>query len=322
MNKSPLISFVIPAYNAENFISELIDSIERQTCDYEAIFVDDGSKDNTLSIINGYAGRNPRFKVIHQENAGANRARARGVSEAKGTWITFLDADDLITADLSDICKSLCASCRNDVIVTTTDITPPPTADYRLDTHDYTRAIISQKIHTGPWAKLFSRHLFDEETFNMPKEIVSAEDYIMNIRLALKATNGALITPGHFYDIRRDVNPNSAMKTFKGSAEYGKLYAGCLKDSFTEEQWNEYLPEITQRAFTNWHQENRKRWRIPKEVLESEGYHELSENIKKTSLKLKGLERLNWELRNPILRFILDMATRSDGLYRRYIKSN
>lgn len=316
-----LVPLIIPVYNAENFIDDLIQSIERQTCDYEAIFVDDGSSDRSGEIIQKSVNRNPRLRYIRQENSGANYARSKGVSAANGEWITFVDADDLISPNFSNICNTLCESYSGDIIATATDVFPHPSTDYQLNSKEYTRHIISQKIYTGPCAKFFRRELFTTDTFNLSREIISAEDYIMNIRLALRSTKGALITRQHFYDIRRDVNPRSAMKTFKGSPEYGQLYYRCFKASFSKKEWDTYLPEIIERNFIIWHNENRKRWNVPSEAIESECYHDISSNLSQIPFNPEILMRLNWRLRNPLLRAMLDIAIRADGLIKRHIKS-
>jgi len=88
-----LISVIIPAYNAEAWIGDSLGSLLEQTHrDWEAIVVDDGSKDATAEIARKFA--DPRIKVIQQENAGQSAAANVGVNQAQGEYIKFLDADD------------------------------------------------------------------------------------------------------------------------------------------------------------------------------------------------------------------------------------
>ena len=92
-----VISVIVPVYNAEKYLNRCIDSILDQTFkDFELILVDDGSKDSSGDICEKYAGRDQRIKVIHQENKGQAAARNRGVLNAAGEWIAFVDADDMI----------------------------------------------------------------------------------------------------------------------------------------------------------------------------------------------------------------------------------
>ena len=91
-NQLPLVSVIIPAYNAEKFVLEAIRSIEIQ--DYpsvEILLIDDGSKDSTVELVRREA---PQVRIIQQSNAGAAAARNKGLEEATGEFICFLDADD------------------------------------------------------------------------------------------------------------------------------------------------------------------------------------------------------------------------------------
>lgn len=91
-----LVTVVIPAFNAEEYLPDCIRSIAQQKAFFEAIIIDDGSTDNTATILDEYAERDPRFKIIHTTNGGPASARNIGIKHATGKWITFVDADDLI----------------------------------------------------------------------------------------------------------------------------------------------------------------------------------------------------------------------------------
>lgn len=90
---APTVSVVIAAYNAEAFIQEALDSVLAQTYrDYEVIVVDDGSTDATAERVRRYG---EAVRLVQQANAGSAAARNRGIQEARGTYVAFLDADDL-----------------------------------------------------------------------------------------------------------------------------------------------------------------------------------------------------------------------------------
>jgi glycosyltransferase involved in cell wall biosynthesis len=92
------ISVVVPAYNAERTILETIASVQQQTfSDFELIVINDGSTDGTLEQLNTV--KDPRLKVFSYENGGISVARNRGIAQATGEFIAFLDADDLWTPD-------------------------------------------------------------------------------------------------------------------------------------------------------------------------------------------------------------------------------
>jgi teichuronic acid biosynthesis glycosyltransferase TuaG len=98
LGKTNLVSIIIPAYNAAPFIGETIRSISAQTYPHwEIIIINDGSTDNTASII--YSLNNDRIKMICQENAGVAAARNNGLDYTSGKMVVFFDADDLMSPD-------------------------------------------------------------------------------------------------------------------------------------------------------------------------------------------------------------------------------
>jgi len=102
--KYPAVSVIVPAYNTEKYIAECLDSILAQTFqDYEAICVDDGSTDRTLSIFEEYARRDPRIRVMHQNDLGLVATRNNAIAAARGEYIFPLDADDKITPDCLEV---------------------------------------------------------------------------------------------------------------------------------------------------------------------------------------------------------------------------
>lgn len=100
-NHSPLVSVIVPVYNAERHLTECISSICNQTLqNIEIILVDDGSTDSSLSIINEFAGKDNRIKVLHQNRRFAGVARNHGLQYAQGEYVIFLDADDFFDKTL------------------------------------------------------------------------------------------------------------------------------------------------------------------------------------------------------------------------------
>lgn len=91
----PVFSVIIPVYNVAPYLRECLDSVLAQTFgDWEAICVDDGSTDESGAILDEYAAKDKRIKVIHQHNAGVSAARNLGLEHANGEYVGFVDADD------------------------------------------------------------------------------------------------------------------------------------------------------------------------------------------------------------------------------------
>ena len=93
--KSSLVSIIVPFYNAENYIKKTIDSVLCQTFqNFEILLINDGSTDNSSSIIKTI--KDDRVHLVEQENQGVSFSRNKGIAMAKGEFVVFLDADDLL----------------------------------------------------------------------------------------------------------------------------------------------------------------------------------------------------------------------------------
>lgn len=96
-NMSPLISIIVPVYNAEKTLNRCVDSILSQTfLDWELLLINDGSTDQSGELCDEYAAKDQRIKVVHKKNGGVSSARNVGLDHAKGEWITFCDSDDFV----------------------------------------------------------------------------------------------------------------------------------------------------------------------------------------------------------------------------------
>ena len=97
MPSRPAISIIIPVYNVQNYLGKALNSLRKQTLkNFEAICVNDGSKDKSAEILEKFAKSDSRFKIIHQHNQGPGAARNNGLKAAKGEYIAFLDPDDTL----------------------------------------------------------------------------------------------------------------------------------------------------------------------------------------------------------------------------------
>ena len=99
MNKI-IISLIIPVYNVENYLRQCLDSIINQTLkEIEIICINDGSTDSSKQILEEYALKDERIKIINQKNKGAGAARNSGIDAATGEYIGFVDSDDWVNLD-------------------------------------------------------------------------------------------------------------------------------------------------------------------------------------------------------------------------------
>lgn len=104
----PKISVIIPVYNVEKYLRRCLDSVLSQTfSDWEAICVDDGTKDSSGKIIDEYAAKDSRFVAVHKENGGLSDARNAAMEHVRGEFVVYLDSDDFIHPQTFEIAMSI-----------------------------------------------------------------------------------------------------------------------------------------------------------------------------------------------------------------------
>lgn len=112
------LSLIVPVYNSEKYLSRCLESLERQDTryQYEVILVNDGSTDGSGKILEAFAARDPRFRVISQPNQGISAARNAGICRARGRYIGFVDNDDFVTADYCQRLLDLAYASKADIV--------------------------------------------------------------------------------------------------------------------------------------------------------------------------------------------------------------
>jgi glycosyltransferase involved in cell wall biosynthesis len=118
-NTKPLVSVIVPVYNAESYITRCIESILDQTYEnIEIILINDGSVDKSKYIIDTFAVKDERVNVVHKVNGGVSEARNTGINIAKGDYITFVDADDTLDVNAIKIMTRLMKASASDAVRT------------------------------------------------------------------------------------------------------------------------------------------------------------------------------------------------------------
>lgn len=118
----PLVSVIIPVYNVEHYLRQCLDSVRAQTLsDIEIICVNDSSTDGSLDILEDYAKKDSRIQVVTQPNGGAGAARNKGLSMAKGKYLSFLDSDDFFEPDMLELAYKKAEEDKADFVVFNSD---------------------------------------------------------------------------------------------------------------------------------------------------------------------------------------------------------
>ena len=112
-----MISVIIPAYNAQGYLQDCLESVLAQSfTDWECVVVDDGSTDSTPDIVRQYAEADSRIRLVSKPNGGQADARNFGIDQSHGEWVTFLDADDCLCPGALAVMHSCAAMTGADVV--------------------------------------------------------------------------------------------------------------------------------------------------------------------------------------------------------------
>lgn len=201
MEKTALISVIVPVYKVEAYLPKCVDSILNQTFqNLEILLVDDGSPDNCGRICDAYAEKDPRIRVIHKENGGLSSARNVGLDAATGEYIGFVDSDDWIEPEMyaqmlavleKHDAQMVCAG-RYDVDEETGAKTVGlcPAKEECISGEEFAgRVFLWDHCDSSAWDKLYRRELL--QGFRYPEGRV-CEDVPVTYRLALNAQRVAL----------------------------------------------------------------------------------------------------------------------------------
>lgn len=191
----PLISVIVPVYNAQKYLPMCLNSILAQTFkDFEVICVDDGSTDNSLTVLQEYAAKDKRIKVIHQENQGVSVARNYGMQKATGNYIYFMDSDDFICSQWFERAVEIINAYHPDCLmcdyreVTNYEV---PLCDFEKTVAQKLEnplAIFMQKhssIYPNLWTKIYKAETIGKQRFD--ENMIYSEDLWFNLEFLAKA---------------------------------------------------------------------------------------------------------------------------------------
>ena len=181
MNK-PFVSFIIPVYNVESYLTRCVQSVQNQPVhDWEMILVDDGSSDRSGAVCDELAVSDSRIRVVHQENKGVAAARNKGLEQAVGEWIWFVDSDDYICPNALAQLKESVESFPCDTVffgfLHDWDGVVTPEEEDRRAIHGLSKEeFLSQVFCYANPSMLFSRVIFEEHGIRFTQGIRMAED--------------------------------------------------------------------------------------------------------------------------------------------------
>ena len=182
MENSELISVIVPIYNVEKYLRRCIDSLVEQTyTNLEIILVDDESPDNCGKICDEYAKKDKRIVVIHKRNGGLSDARNRGLEEAKGKYIGFIDSDDYINKNMYKVLYTNMKKNNADISICNFSLVDDKGNKYKEEKQlnneikiyskkEALENLLIEKDYTNhAWNKLYNKKLFKNGKIQYPE---------------------------------------------------------------------------------------------------------------------------------------------------------
>lgn len=234
------VSLIIPVYNAENFLNESITSLLNQTLsDIELVCVNDGSKDNSLRMLENFSKKDSRIKIINQENQGCGAARNKALDNANGDYIYFFDPDDYLVPDALEKLYYNAISNNSDFVIfkiaSFRDGQPinydEPGFEFEkifndVDFNNFTFNYRAIKRHVllssfAPWTKFYKKEFLDKYDDFRFHVNVAFDDVPFHVQSMLRAKRISYV-PEFFYHYRLS-NPNSVNNTASNAPDIFKI---------------------------------------------------------------------------------------------------
>ena len=208
-NCSKLVSLIIPVYNKGEYLAECLKSIDKQVYrNFEVLLIDDGSTDISAKICDDYYKANSNAKVFHTSNRGASEARNFGIEHAKGDYIVFIDADDILGNYYLEVLVNLMQKSNESMAIighgkkSVNDLCSSPNIDNAkiIDVDEvYNNLIRNEQIRGYVWNKIFNRSIIEENgiRFFPDTKIWEDMDFVLNYMQYIQ--NAYFCDKNHYY---------------------------------------------------------------------------------------------------------------------------
>ena len=249
----PMVSIIVPIYNAEQYLRRCVDSILNQEyTDYELLLVNDGSTDASGDICEEYGDQDPRVIVIQKENTGVSDSRNRALDRARGKYLQFLDSDDWITPDATRLFVRAAEENGCDMVISDFYRVVGERLSPKGDIEEegvLTREEFAAHMMENPadfyygvlWNKLYRRDIVEEHKLRMDTDISWCEDFMFNLEYIRYAkVFYALHAPIYYYVKRKGSLASQGInisKTVKMKLNVFEYYNNFYKHVLEEEDY-------------------------------------------------------------------------------------
>lgn len=232
----PLVSVIVPVYNAQKFLSACLDSVLNQNySNIEVILVNDGSQDQSLTLCQEYAAKDYRVVVIDQKNAGPGAARNTALAAARGEYLHFVDSDDVVPQGA--IQAMVAAMQGQDLVIAHFQICTPKSASRRglikqetkMDRAAFLETLIiwpGAYYYSALWNKMYRRAIVEAHHIRFDDSIIWGEDCLFNMTydLYVRQVRFIPVVVYHYYRKVSGLSWGSVFQLHKGIRIKRKIY--------------------------------------------------------------------------------------------------
>lgn len=256
----PVVSIIVPVFNAEKTIGRCIESILNQTYkEFELLLLDDGSTDASGEICDAYAQKDARIQVVHKENIGVSDTRNQGIAMARGEYLQFLDSDDWITTDATALFVRTAMEHQCDMVISKfyrvigEHVSQKGAIDEdglmdRLTFANHMMQKPADFYYGVLWNKLYKRSIIEEHQIKMDSSISWCEDFIFNLEYIRHVrTIYAMKVPVYYYVKTKGSLVSQGMsmkKMIQMKRTVFTCYNDFYKDVFSEEDYEKRKIQI------------------------------------------------------------------------------
>lgn len=251
--QNPLVSIIVPLYNAEAVLKRCVDSILRQNYEnFELLLVDDGSQDSSGAICDAYAREDGRIRVFHKENTGVSDSRNLAIRQAKGAWIQFADADDWIAPAATAALVTAAEAQACDMVICdfyrVIDDRIAPKGDIQEEGLLSKKEFAAQMMENPAdfyygvlWNKLYKKEIIDQYQLYMDSTISWCEDFMFNLEYICHSQSVYVLRLPLYYYVRTKKSLSSQgasiTKTIQMKATVFEYYQKFYREVFGEEDY-------------------------------------------------------------------------------------
>ncbi len=259
------VSVIVPVYNAEKYLEKCMLSLLEQTMpsdEIEIIAVNDGSKDNSLAILNDFSKKYENLIVVDSSNQGVSSARNKGLKLAKGEYIGFVDSDDYVELNTYETLYNKAKENDADIVFTTmfkneSEKFPAQIKEGLFESDSLTREIYPRLISSlnpskstlrgSVCCRLFKGAVIKDNEITFPENLIYNEDGFFSILAALKSERYLSLSESYFYHNR--INEDSTTKRYIENLWNIQKEMVKMLENIVEGEGYDFTPQIAKKAF-------------------------------------------------------------------------